>query len=463
MEGVATDNETLQCVTNNAKRERDERDERDEMETGRTSVQRVLLGSTLTRSTVKLGLPGEVSVGDGMALERTQRNKVWAARVVEGWLNKGTSLLVDELSKGVLLAELEREIQTTRLKGWLEARCHAVGLRRGAPKDAFARWCFTCKGLEVAEQLQVLDPLFPARGDSDAGLEHELRKAGLERQKAELLCQQFGAESRVAIDAVQKRQLSCGSEAIPAIEIVSDGTSHSVTFEGVTRSVTAEVFSRLKQRYRGAPESMGAHLWRLLQRYIALGGEGYQGTLRKEVLKHLFNRFEVRHECFASPLNAYLTHYTSAFPETDKVWGSHGSFFGLLNDWKRSVSRTEGGAFEINPPFVEEIMLATVLYLDLWLQEPAPLAFFIFFPGWFDTPAYEVLKASPFTRVIKHLPKEAHSYRAGHAHLPNRQATHFAYADTLFFVCQNEAGAKKWPVSDADTNKILDLMKGIDK
>ena len=79
------------------------------------------------------------------------------------------------------------------------------------------------------------------------------------------------------------------------------------------------------------------------------------------------------------------------------------------------------------------------------MQEPAPLTFFIFFPGWFDTPAYEVLKASTFTKFIKHIPKRSHSYLAGHSHLPTRTNTHFAYADTLFFVCQNAAGASKNP------------------
>ena len=47
-------------------------------------------------------------------------------------------------------------------------------------------------------------------------------------------------------------------------------------------------------------------------------------------------------ECFASPLNHHYAHYFSAFPDTDRWFGSRGSFF---------ENFPKEGSFECNPPF----------------------------------------------------------------------------------------------------------------
>ena len=54
-------------------------------------------------------------------------------------------------------------------------------------------------------------------------------------------------------------------------------------------------------------------VWLLLCRYQSLTGEGYQKAVRRTGLKYLFNRYDVTHECFASPLDAYLDTFTSVF------------------------------------------------------------------------------------------------------------------------------------------------------
>ena len=54
-------------------------------------------------------------------------------------------------------------------------------------------------------------------------------------------------------------------------------------------------------------------------------------------------------ECFASPLNCRYERYFSAFPGLERSFGSLGSFF---DEW----SRIEEGSFEVNPPFVPEVL-----------------------------------------------------------------------------------------------------------
>jgi len=52
--------------------------------------------------------------------------------------------------------------------------------------------------------------------------------------------------------------------------------------------------------------------------------------------------FGVVHECFASPLNHVCSSYNSIFPDSDRYFGSLGSFFDFVP--------TEG-SFAVNPPF----------------------------------------------------------------------------------------------------------------
>jgi hypothetical protein len=51
--------------------------------------------------------------------------------------------------------------------------------------------------------------------------------------------------------------------------------------------------------------------------------------------------FGVKHECFASPLNAELASFNSLFPDTDSFFGGRGSFFDFA---------PLTGSFECNPP-----------------------------------------------------------------------------------------------------------------
>ena len=80
-------------------------------------------------------------------------------------------------------------------------------------------------------------------------------------------------------------------------------------------------------------------------------------------------RFGVCHECFASPLNCYYPSFCSLFPDTDRFFGSYGSFFSF---------RPTSGSFQANPPFVEDVMEMMVRHmidlLDRYKQMPASCA-----------------------------------------------------------------------------------------
>jgi hypothetical protein len=68
-------------------------------------------------------------------------------------------------------------------------------------------------------------------------------------------------------------------------------------------------------------------------------------------MQHLADEHGVNHECFASPLNAWLPSFCSVFPDTDTPFGSLGSFF--------NFDFGSGGAFQVGPPYNNVVLLWT--------------------------------------------------------------------------------------------------------
>lgn len=85
-----------------------------------------------------------------------------------------------------------------------------------------------------------------------------------------------------------------------------------------------------------------------------------QSALPAVVFECLHQHFGVTFECFASPLNCYFRQYCSAFGDSDSYFGSRGSFLEF-----RPVS----GSFQVNPPYCEELIDATLQHIDRLLTD----------------------------------------------------------------------------------------------
>jgi hypothetical protein len=112
-------------------------------------------------------------------------------------------------------------------------------------------------------------------------------------------------------------------------------------------------------------------------------GGAFHSAAPERVFKLLHDDFEVCQELFASPFNCYFSRYCSAFEDSDRAFGSEGSFFGF--------SPSEG-SFEANPPFTEEVMLRMAERIDkLCGGSEGPLSFVVFVPQWTDCEALAVM------------------------------------------------------------------------
>lgn len=166
----------------------------------------------------------------------------------------------------------------------------------------------------------------------------------------------------------------------------------------------------LAERASSSAPNLLRALFCVVARYETFSGNtgGIQGAMPHHVFDALEASLGVTAECFASPLNAHFPSFCSAFPDTDRHFGSQGSFF----DWTPLR-----GAFQANPPFINATMLAMAQRMDVLLGAATaarePLLFFIVVPAWVDSYYHKLLVESPFHRAGGTLAAKAHEYIDG--------------------------------------------------
>jgi len=194
-------------------------------------------------------------------------------------------------------------------------------------------------------------------------------------------------------------------------------------------------------------------VWAMLMRYRLFGDAGCQAALPERCFEMLRASLGVTHECYASPLNCYMPTYCSAYADTDKFFGSLGSFldFAPLE-----------GSFQCNPPFVEPVVAAMVDHIvELCAQADEAnkaLSFVVVLPRWYKSPAHCSISSSKFTRAQLTLPPGTHVYKHGYQHqVPHGYRT-FGKHTTVFFV-QTQAASLRWPVSISHLHKFAECFR----
>jgi hypothetical protein len=87
-----------------------------------------------------------------------------------------------------------------------------------------------------------------------------------------------------------------------------------------------------------------------------------------------------------------------------------------------------------------------------------PLSFIVFVPQWNDSPYYELLSRSKFTRHIANHAKGTHTYVRGFQHVDETPQPGISYAHSSVFVMQNDAAVRASPITAADLEKINNAM-----
>ncbi|XP_055613614.1 mRNA (2'-O-methyladenosine-N(6)-)-methyltransferase [Uranotaenia lowii] len=179
-----------------------------------------------------------------------------------------------------------------------------------------------------------------------------------------------------------------------------------------------------------------------------------QAALPAVVFECLHLHFGVTFECFASPLNCYFRQYCSAFGDTDSYFGSRGSFLEF-----KPVS----GSFQVNPPYCEELIDATLQHIDRLLTDSTePLSFIVFLQEWKE-PALQCLSKiedSHFKRKQVVVMGMEHEYRHGLQHcIPKSDVNFKSIHGTMVVWLQNNAGFQRWGPTETRVDALLEAFR----
>lgn len=364
--------------------------------------------------------------------------------------------------------ELERCSRFDKLRVLFNSLCRRHGVRK-APFGAFERWHFcwllNCGG---AGNDSLLPPIESAEaaGEMAHVLQDELVKHRVVKHLAEEISHRMNEAAHSAAEGLaaaldgQKVDDDSKREAHFAVSVEPNDRNLSIKCAGETLKINKEHYDKLKVlhgRHTPGASDRAFHcdLFSMLLRYKTIRGGGFQAALGAAVFDCLKDCFGAKMEGFASPLNCRYDTYCSAFVDTDSPFGSLGSFFAFA---------PERGSFQLNPPFVPEVISGLAAHCEKLLRVAAEndeLLAFTIIVGANEAArrdkAWTSLEEGRFSRrhEAEIVPIEAHGYLSGEQHLKNGRRL-LSTCDSAVFFWQSPAAAAQWPVHDDTVQQLRD-------
>jgi len=305
------------------------------------------------------------------------------------------------------------------------------------------RWFYTQKLLDFNN----IDPLLPYNNDDNEGLYYELEKINVPINEIKLLADNVH-NMIINFDPKFKDDI---------IKIAYENNLFTLRFDNIEFKLTQASYKKLKLLYIGNPDDMIKHIFNLLCRYESLSSPGYHASIPDDMAKLLRDELQVSHQLFASPFNCdHMISYTSAYPDTDKLFGSKGNFFQMYPQLFE-----HGGSFEANPPFLEEHMAALSIIIERSLDKAVPLSFFVVYPSWTDAYSYRLLLNSRYnilSNKVLNFEGGDHSYIQSSQYWirgMNRKSN----SRSSIFILQNELGKSKYKITELLLKKIIDTFR----
>jgi hypothetical protein len=345
--------------------------------------------------------------------------------------------------------EMQRWKKAKSLRSQFRQLCKVHDKAFKVPVTAFDRWQARSKQHERKRELDagaLSDPYFPSDSEfADPGLVRDLKRHKMPVPAAEKVS---AALSKHSTKAAMQMVLATSepNDLGKASEVSVAKREHTLDFSLSDApkpffQLNHQHYEKLQKLYKPDLVKDGGFedsVYRLLCRYNLLGGHGNQAALSEHGFSVLGRKLDVQMECFASPLNCHFPHYCSAFPDTDRPFGSSGSFFDYYP--------TEG-SFEANPPFVPEVMSEMVKHIESLLRAATgPLSFSIIVPRWPEVVAWKRVQQSKFRKGGFTVKATDHGFCNGAQHESKDRYRPSSF-DTEVVFLQNPSGATRWPVT----------------
>ena len=263
-------------------------------------------------------------------------------------------------------------------------------------REAITAWLIEQKSIDERDQ----DVVLPYVDTVDYAFVKRLLDRKVPLAEAEALSLKLAQQLREVVDnltLLKKKQSLFKGDVVGSYNNKTKQWEYHLQDDELVITISSALNDKLKRDYTGKKsdkQEFTNRVFTMLLRYRMLFGSGYQGAIPESV----FSVFEIEYEAFASPLNHTLPEYYSLYYDSDRYFGSKGSFF-LQN-------QLPSGSYEVNPPFLESSIEATVnKLLEALDGGGAPpgidkvYTFLLILPNWTDLPAYKHLIESPYNRL----------------------------------------------------------------
>ena len=180
---------------------------------------------------------------------------------------------------------------------------------------------------------------------------------------------------------------------------VSENDNYIIKYRNYTKMINYKRYSKLIKNYdRPFPYD----IIKMILRYAIFDTSNQQWSIGINLYENISYLFDISFEMFASPLNFNMNMFCSIFLDTDKIFGSIGSFYNLSIECL--LNQNIKGVF-YNPPYLPILMNHTTkICLNLLAQmdkENIDFTIVSFLPNWTDADYIQLFLQSQYVVVYK--------------------------------------------------------------
>jgi hypothetical protein len=185
--------------------------------------------------------------------------------------------------------------------------------------------------------------------------------------------------------------------------LVTDSDNYIIRYRGYSKVINFKRYARLIRNY---DRPFPFDIIRMLLRYSIFDTSNQQWSIGITLYDEISLQLDIGFEMFASPLNFNMNMFCSLFLDTDKTFGSVGSFYNLSID--KLLNMGLRGVF-YNPPYLPLLMATTtricINLLDKMNELGMDFTIVSFLPNWADADYIKIFLQSKYLVAQKAVPK----------------------------------------------------------
>ena len=232
--------------------------------------------------------------------------------------------------------------------------------------------------------------------------------------------------------------------------LCTDSENYIITYRGYSKVINFKRYARLIRNY---DRPFPFDIIRMLLRYSLFDMSNQQWSIGITLYDEISLQLDIGFEMFASPLNFNMNMFCSLFLDTDKTFGSVGSFYNITVD--KLLNMGLRGVF-YNPPYLPLLMATTtrmcISLLDKMCALETDFTVVSFLPNWEDADYLQDFIKSRYTVFHQVIPKGQFVL-----HEKDRGKLIRGTFDLLFIVMNSRCG--EW--DDSRRGGVLEVCRNI--